>query len=27
MMIGEEDTQAFTERLEEVIKKAGEKDV
>lgn len=27
MMIGEEDTQAFTERLEEVIKKAGDKDV
>lgn len=27
MMIGEEDTQAFTERLEEVIKKAGERDV
>lgn len=27
MMIGEEDTQAFTEQLEEVIKKAGEKDV
>lgn len=27
MMIGEEDTQAFTERLEEVIKKAGERDI
>lgn len=27
MMIGEEDTHAFTERLEAVIKKAGERDV
>jgi 1-acyl-sn-glycerol-3-phosphate acyltransferase len=27
MIIGEEDTHAFTERLEEVIKKAGERDV
>jgi len=27
MMIAEEDTQTFTERLEEVIKKAGERDV
>lgn len=27
MMIGEEDTHTFTERLEQVIKKAGERDV